>query len=856
MKELMKKFFNILAILFAVSCVSFGFIACDNADDENSENSGNSENNGENTETSFTISFDTGNFAVKASNDQTRTSVSSVKKNKGDNFAETDIPGFIVRTGYKFAGWYFDSDYTKPFASFSVTEDVRLYGKFITEDDKEIKTYLVTYVSEGSTHKPVTTDKYIYLPTLPDSNGCEKLFTGWFYDKNYTHSANFGDTISEDTTLYANWTPWSAITNAGSGATFEGHEYVSIVDWYTRTAEKNPESSEYDYTKASQFTSGTDKVRYFVAPGLWQFENTVLYSSNFNRMNVNAKSGKMESLYMQSHSEKARRTSVPETVGAKVDMQKLDAFVAVKATEAGIVTASINTADGASYPTGCTALVDESGTVLAAQKNQTGDARKCTLTATVMKAGNVYLVTSRNDDTNGGINVYSIEFKAGAAETYTVTLQSENLVYKTITVTEDTPLSLPTPTASGKIFAGWYYNRQYTIRASNGDTISQNMTLFAKWISLSEIDAGSGATFEGHEYVSSIDWYTKSESNEYTKVTEFKNDTSSINYYISGLWKFDGVVLYTSKFDPIMAKVSKNSTTIKNLYVRSYTKNDMPVAVGEKIDLTKMEAFIAVKAGAGETVVASIYTADSSDTARANGMTALVDETGTILAVQKNQTGDARDCTLAAKVTKAGNVFLVYLRNGDTSDGGYVSSIKSGKAYTVTFKSEYGEHSPIAVMDGDTLTLPTPSSDEKLFAGWYYDAGYTRLAKDGDTISEDTTLYAKWVDESTSSGDDSTEADVSGSTYRGTLKKNEETMYVSVEFYNEKVFVFCTYKDENYSGECQTVKGTYTISDSYIYLLGTFFEDETESKLEFAQSDDWKVLIIKDGEMTGELTRQ
>ena len=50
-------------------------------------------------------------------------------------------------------------------------------------------------------------------------------------------------------------------------------------------------------------------------------------------------------------------------------------------------------------------------------------------------------------------------------------------------------------------------------------------------------------------------------------------------------------------------------------------------------------------------------------------------------------------------------------------------------------------------------------------------------------------------------------------------------------------------------------KGTYTISGLYLCLLGTFFE--SESKLEFTTSDDWKTLIaIIEDEMTGELIRQ
>ena len=395
----MKKKFLFTALAM---CVIFGFVACGGED----EGSGNSSSSSSSSTTSYYISFETANFAVE-SDSQMVTSVSSVEKNAGDTFTASDIPSFTVRSGYKIAGWYFDAAHTQAFASFSVTEAVRLYGKFTTTDGTEVPTYLVTYNSEYSTHSSQTTDKYIRLQT-PTST--KKLFEGWYYDSNYTKRAVQGDTVDKDTTVYAKWISYDAV-NAGVGATFSGHDYVPKIDWYTRTTERNNEINDYDYTKATEFSTEKTSTNYYVV-GLWSFDNAVLYSSKFDRMHAKVRKGAIENMNMACHYNRSIRSDVPNEVGGKVDMTKIDVFIAVKATGAGTVTASIKTADGETCPTGVTALVNESGTVLAAQKNQTGDARDCTLTANVTSAGNIFLVTSRNEDDSGGIDVYSMNFSA------------------------------------------------------------------------------------------------------------------------------------------------------------------------------------------------------------------------------------------------------------------------------------------------------------------------------------------------------------------------------------------------------------------------------------------------------------
>ena len=89
--------------------------------------------------------------------------------------------------------------------------------------------------------------------------------------------------------------------------------------------------------------------------------------------------------------------------------------------------------------------------------------------------------------------------------------------------------------------------------------------------------------------------------------------------------------------------------------------------------------------------------------------------------------------------------------NGSTGSGNSGSGNGNTSSAPVKYKVQF------AVNGGGSLdalqvaprtkisTLPTPSRDEHLFLGWYYDAGLTDMALDTDGVDDDMTLYASWV---------------------------------------------------------------------------------------------------------------
>lgn len=69
------------------------------------------------------------------------------------------------------------------------------------------------------------------------------------------------------------------------------------------------------------------------------------------------------------------------------------------------------------------------------------------------------------------------------------------------------------------------------------------------------------------------------------------------------------------------------------------------------------------------------------------------------------------------------------------------------KDYTVTYNVNGHGDTPEALINVTTLPteLPVLTAEGYVFEGWYTDAEFTTKAVAGSTITEDTTLYAKWV---------------------------------------------------------------------------------------------------------------
>ena len=116
------------------------------------------------------------------------------------------------REGHTFNGWYTDelcsADKKFDFKSGKVKGETTLYGKWEANGPVVGDKYTVTYVINGHGTQPEGLTDVTSLPaSLPVLSEEGWSFGGWYTDNNtFQHQVEGGQTITENTTLYAKWT--------------------------------------------------------------------------------------------------------------------------------------------------------------------------------------------------------------------------------------------------------------------------------------------------------------------------------------------------------------------------------------------------------------------------------------------------------------------------------------------------------------------------------------------------------------------------------------------------------------------------------------------------------------------------
>ncbi len=157
-----------------------------------------------------------------------------------------------TRTGYYFDGWYtkdgsestdWGTEYD--FANSSVTADVTVYAKWTKGVNVTYSTGDSGAEVEGEMVRPGST---LTQPEAPKWSG--HVFQGWYKDESCSEGQEFDftkDTISEDTTLYAKWESGKVVTfNTGNGGSSVEEQAVLPGEKVTRPAE-NPTRPGYKF---------------------------------------------------------------------------------------------------------------------------------------------------------------------------------------------------------------------------------------------------------------------------------------------------------------------------------------------------------------------------------------------------------------------------------------------------------------------------------------------------------------------------------------------------------------------------------------------------------------------------------
>lgn len=274
--------------------------------------------------------------------------------------------------------------------------------------------------------------------------------------------------------------------------------------------------------------------------------------------------------------------------------------------------------------------------------------------------------------------------------TYTVTynMNGHGAAIDALTNVTTLPATLPTPTATGYTFEGWYLDEALTNKVTAGAAIEDNTILYAKWTPNTVVTDGLIEEFAMSSKREDGSWYGD-------KGTEIK--VSGVVYRDAGYMKLAQKTGINSLYVPQGYTVSKIILTVKS---------------SSKSDPTEIEV-----GGMKQTVSTSVSDIEYDITDVEGAATITIKNTG------------AKDAELTG--------IKVYGTAPQVGD------------YTITYVTKIGEEpaqqEKVSVLKAEYL--PELSVDGYVFGGWYTDEACTEENKavKGTVLNSDITLYAKWT---------------------------------------------------------------------------------------------------------------
>ncbi len=443
--------------------------------------------------TEYTVTF----------NSQEGSAVSAQKVKEGEKVKEPTAP---TREGYTFKGWYKEASCTNAwnFGSDTVSGAVTLYAKW-EKKPEEVKSYTVSFDSDGGSAveaQKVESGKKATRPVSPTKEGY--LFMGWYTDVNKTQEFDFvNDVITQNMTLYAKWeeitesitvffnskegSVVAPITNVSSGSKIEKpvdptRTGYTFVGWYKDT----------EGTLTEKFDFETEVVT----------ESMTLYAKweiNVYTVTFDSDGGSVVEAQKVEYNKKATRVTPTKEgylfMGWYTDENKTQEFDFVNTVITQNITlyakwegnpdeivVFFNSKDGS--------LVDPIRNIVSGSKIEKP--------ADPVREGYRFVGWFRE---TGGELRYEFNFETDVItesivlfakweiiQTYSVTyeINGHGVQPEGLPSVTNLPESLPVLEAEGFRFEGWYLdNTTFQHQVEGGQEVTQNTTLYAKWVELS-----------------------------------------------------------------------------------------------------------------------------------------------------------------------------------------------------------------------------------------------------------------------------------------------------------------------------------------------------------------------------------
>ncbi len=393
---------------------------------------------------------------------------------KGTTLTETDLPN-LSHTGYSFDGWYIDQ--TKVTAGYTVNSNITLTAKWIPIY------YTITYETQHGTapaSKNVLQGTKLTATDLPDRSFIGYSFDGWFIDQT---KITAGYEVYSHITLKAKWTPiYFTITYLTDYDTGNAPASKSVLQGTALTAGNLPDLSytgyDFDgwYIGQTRITGGYQVMDNITLVAKW----TALYKITYSTAHGTAPAEKM---IRADTNLSAADLAAPSYTGSDYGFEgwyngstkiqagsKVSSNITLVAKWISYFTVSYTNPFGSAPQTKRVA----EGTKLTAEDLPDN------YTTTGYSFAGWYLDAEKI--TAGYEVVSNITLMANWLKTYTVTYFSERgTVPSPINVDDKTLLDandLPTLTASGYTFAGWYVGNT---KITDSYQVTGNVTLTGKW---------------------------------------------------------------------------------------------------------------------------------------------------------------------------------------------------------------------------------------------------------------------------------------------------------------------------------------------------------------------------------------
>ena len=688
----------------------------------------------------------------------------SVTLANGETLEYPEIP---TLSGYLFAGWYTDADCTSIFAfNETITEDITLYAKWVYPSS-----YTSILSMNGNTGNTYFTSTVKYYPFVSLVDQTITIYTShssgdpyiYLYDSNKNRLESDDDGYGGSDSYISYYVTAGTLYYAGFGAYSSGYGYMYLsgIETPTSTAtascgtvsgyvyEAGASSSTtivYDssLTLPTPVRTGYTFLGWYngdtkVESGIWTTASNVTLSprweANQNTVTLNANGGTVSSSSITVTYDSAYTLPTPTRTGyafngwfngtTQVESGTWNYTSDLSLTASWTANSYTLTLDvnGGSGVDSSTQTIAYDSAYLLPTPTRTGytfngwfNGATQYFSGTWNELNNVTLTASWT------VNTYNITYTdvSGSAADITVTFDYNytGSTPTTVTLTNGETLEYPEiPTLSGYLFAGWYTDADCTTKYDFTGEITEDITLYAGWISTSYTALSPNSSNEVYLYSSSTHYSFVALETGYVTISIGK--TGYLNCTTTNDSEYSSITIYCS---------AGNVYTFYAESYRGYTSSSYTGYTTLSISSTIPTSTATASCG---TVSGYVYEAGSS--------VSTTIEYGAML-------------TLPSPI-RLGYEFLGWY-NGSTPVTDGIWNIDSDVVLTAMWEERPNtitldpngatlDETSISIVYGEYLTLPTPERTGYTFNGWFN--GDTQYVSGTWNGLNDVALTASWT---------------------------------------------------------------------------------------------------------------